>query len=312
AANPAAAGRLVDLGDRYAVTITAAHQALGLLVVGDVARPLDDADRRTVERAALVTALVMLFERQTADAQQQMRTDLVADLVAGRGNRTELASAVRQYGVDTAKPFCLLAVTAPDSVARRALVFSAHAAVDGRGVVGDHGGVVVALVAGTDPGALARSVAQRLARTASATVAGVGPLTGVEAVEAGFGEAVRTVRAMVALGHVGTGAASADLGFAGLVVGTTPDIAAYVTDTLGAVTDYDDLRGTNLLGTLEAFFAAGCSPRHTATRLHVHVNTVAQRLERITALLGPTWLQPDRALEIQLALRLLRLMPGPS
>jgi DNA-binding PucR family transcriptional regulator len=83
-----------------------------------------------------------------------------------------------------------------------------------------------------------------------------------------------------------------------------------VTGTLGAVTDYDDLRGTNLLGALEAFFAAGCSPRHTATRLHVHVNTVAQRLERITALLGPTWLQPDRALEIQLALRLLRLMSG--
>jgi hypothetical protein len=30
----------------------------------------------------MVTALVMLFARQAADAQQQMRTDLVADLVA--------------------------------------------------------------------------------------------------------------------------------------------------------------------------------------------------------------------------------------
>jgi GAF domain-containing protein len=303
-----AAGRLVDLGDRYAVAIRAAHQALGQLVVGAVDQPLDDADRRTVERAALVTALVMLFERQTADAQQQMRTDLVADLVAGRGDRAELASAVRQYGVDPTKPFCLLALSAPESVPRRALVLSAHAAVDGRGIVGDHGGVVVVLVPGCDPGALARSVAQRLARTTPATVAGVGPLGGVVDIEPAFGEGVRTVRAMVALGHVGRGAAAADLGFAGLVVGSTPDIAAYVAGTLGAVADYDDARGTHLLGTLEAFFAAGGSPRHTASRLHVHVNTVAQRLERVTALLGPTWQQPDRALEIQLALRLLRLM----
>lgn len=38
--------------------------------------------------------------------------------------------------------------------------------------------------------------------------------------------------------------------------------------------------------------------------LHVHVNTVVQRLERIGRLLGPDWQSPDRALELQLALRL--------
>jgi DNA-binding PucR family transcriptional regulator len=128
-------------------------------------------------------------------------------------------------------------------------------------------------------------------------------------VPAAFTEAVRTVRAMVALGHTGTGAAAADLGFAGLVVGSEPDVGAYVQSTLGPVTTYDDARGTDLVGTLEAYFAAGGSPRHTATALHVHVNTVAQRLERIAALLGPSWQQPDRVLEIQLALRLRRLMP---
>jgi hypothetical protein len=37
------------------------------------------------------------------------------------------------------------------------------------------------------------------------------------------------------------------------------------------------------------------------------VNTVAQRLERVAALLGEDWQTPDRALELQLALRLRRL-----
>jgi DNA-binding PucR family transcriptional regulator len=39
----------------------------------------------------------------------------------------------------------------------------------------------------------------------------------------------------------------------------------------------------------------------------VHVNTVTQRLDRVARLLGPDWSAPDRALEVQLALRLHRL-----
>ena len=312
-APPAAAaigsGRLTRHGDRYAVGIAAGHEALGLLVLGGLELSADDADLRTVERAAMVTALVMLFERQTADAQQQMRTDLVADLVAGRGDCAELTTAARAYGLDPARPFCLLALVGEDAGARRALALSAHAAVGSRGIVGEHDGVVVALVTETDAGALASSVSARIGRVARTTVAGVGPLDDVAAVPAAFTEAVRTVRAMVALGHAGTGAAAADLGFAGLVVGSEPDVGDYVRRILGPLLEYDAARGTDLVGTVEAYFAAGGSPRHTATTLHVHVNTVAQRLDRVAALLGATWQQPDRALELQLALRLRRLMP---
>ena len=302
-------GRMSQHGDRYAVGIAAGHEPLGLLVLGGLELPPDDADRRTVERAAMVTALVMLFERQTTEAQQQMRTDLVADLVAGRGDPAELMTAARAYGLDPNRPFCLLALVGDDNARRRALVLSTHAAVGSRGIVGEHDGVVVALVTDTNPGTLATTVSARLGRAGGTTVAGVGPLEDVAAIPAAFTEAVRTVRAMIALGHSGTGAAAADLGFAGLVVGSEPDVGAYVQHTLGPLIAYDDARGTDLVGTVESYFAAGGSPRHTATLLHVHVNTVAQRLERVGNLLGPSWQQPDRSLEIQLALRLRRLMP---
>jgi len=46
----------------------------------------------------------------------------------------------------------------------------------------------------------------------------------------------------------------------------------------------------------------------TKDALHVHVNTVTQRLDRIAQLLGPDWNCPERALELQLALRLHRLL----
>ena len=112
----------------------------------------------------------------------------------------------------------------------------------------------------------------------------------------------------MALGRSGTGGSAQSLGFAGLVSGSAP-VGAYVARALGPLLDYDRARGTDLLGTLQAYFAAGGSPRHAATQLHVHVNTVAQRLERIGSLLGTGWQRPEQSLELQLALRLRRLMP---
>ncbi|MBC8091616.1 MAG: helix-turn-helix domain-containing protein, partial [Pseudonocardia sp.] len=111
-----------------------------------------------------------------------------------------------------------------------------------------------------------------------------------------------------ALTAIGRPAGSArDLGFAGLVAGGPADVEDYLNRVLGAVLTYDERRGSDLVGTLDAYFAAGASPRRAAGELHVHVNTVSQRLERVGSLLGPDWAEPDRALEIQLALRLRRL-----
>ncbi|WP_343940550.1 helix-turn-helix domain-containing protein, partial [Pseudonocardia zijingensis] len=118
-------------------------------------------------------------------------------------------------------------------------------------------------------------------------------------------EARRTAEALAALG-LPAGAAR-DLGFAGLVTGDAADVEGYVERVLGPVAAHDARRGTDLLTTLEAYFAAGASPTRAAGTLHVHVNTVAQRLERVAALLGDDWHTPDRALELQLALRLRKL-----
>jgi DNA-binding PucR family transcriptional regulator len=63
----------------------------------------------------------------------------------------------------------------------------------------------------------------------------------------------------------------------------------------------------DLIATLRAYFASGSQLARTKDVLHVHVNTVVQRLERVGSLLGGDWQTPDRALEIQLALRVHQL-----
>jgi DNA-binding PucR family transcriptional regulator len=58
----------------------------------------------------------------------------------------------------------------------------------------------------------------------------------------------------------------------------------------------------------QTYFATGQSLAASAKHLHVHPNTITQRLDRIKRLIGADWNSPDHALEVQLALRLHRLL----
>ncbi|MGW2311251.1 PucR family transcriptional regulator, partial [Actinomadura luteofluorescens] len=117
----------------------------------------------------------------------------------------------------------------------------------------------------------------------------------------------RCADALLALGRRGDGAGASELGFVGLLIGDDRDVAGFLGSALGPVLDYDERRGTALVQTLEAYFGTGGSLSRTAERLHIHVNTVSQRLDRIARLLGDDWQAPEPALELQLALRLHRL-----
>ncbi|WP_036336396.1 PucR family transcriptional regulator, partial [Modestobacter caceresii] len=122
----------------------------------------------------------------------------------------------------------------------------------------------------------------------------------------------RCVSTLIALGRSGQSAGAEELGFFGLLVGDQRDVGAFVRATLAPLLDYDARRGTDLIATLRAWFDAGGSHARAAEALRVHVNTVTQRLDRVARLLGKDWAAPDRALEVQLALRLLRLADGDT
>ncbi|HEY0639182.1 MAG TPA: helix-turn-helix domain-containing protein, partial [Pseudonocardiaceae bacterium] len=138
-----------------------------------------------------------------------------------------------------------------------------------------------------------------------------GPATGPRAIAETYRSARRCLDALHALGRTGEAACPADLGFAGLLLADAQGeaVRAFVHHTVGSVLDYDARRGTELTATLEAYFAHDRSPARCAPALHVHVNTVAQRLDRVRQLLGDDWTTPARSLQIHLALHLHRLRP---
>ncbi|MFF8839291.1 helix-turn-helix domain-containing protein [Streptomyces sp. NPDC015130] len=322
-----AEGHAVREGDDWVAAVSAGGEPLGALVLHG--RPeLDPVDQRTLERAALVTSLLLLARRSAGEAEQRVRGELLDDLLdAPDRDRRLLRERAARLRTDSTAPHVVLAARVDraggaadtdtgrrESADRRRLGAAAsHLAATRHGLASARdGGTVLLLPLGPGESAadLARQTARHLGDTlrepvtvgASAPVGA--PLDRPDEVGPAYEEARRCLDALRLLHRTGQGAAAEDLGFLGLLLADSRDIDGFVERTVGQVVAYDRRRGTDLVRTLDAYFASGMSPARTKEELHVHVNTVAQRLERVGRLLGPDWQSPARALEIQLALRL--------
>lgn len=302
-------GRAVACSDSWVCAVLAGPEELGSLTLTG-RRELADADRRLFERAGVVTALLLLMRRSTAEAEDKVRGELVTDLLtAPERDRAGLAARARRIGIDLTRPHAVL-VAHTDTAARERLAAAASRnATHAGGLAGTHGKHLVLLLPVDDAGVAAGRVARELGAAIGepVTVGAAGPSDGLATLVDTYEEATRCLDAMLALGMHGQAAALGDLGFLGVLLGDRADLSGFVSRTLGPVVDYDARRGTDLVGTLHGYFTHGGNLTRTGRALHVHVNTVTQRLERIAGLLGQDWQQPDRALEIQLALRLHRV-----
>ncbi|EWC58517.1 Regulator of polyketide synthase expression [Actinokineospora spheciospongiae] len=296
-----ASGRVAAVERAWVCAVQAGPEVLGSLVLSGRA-DLGDAERRLFERAGVVTALLLLLRRSVAAAEDEVRGELLSDLLtAPTRNPSGLAARGARLGVDLSAPHMVLVCAS--EVPRRRL---ATAASRYGGLVGVHAEQVVVLAPGpVHPARVATDLGTAV--DAPVTVGAAGPATGIPELAAAHAEAARCARSLLALDRAGDGATTADLGFIGLLLGDTRDLTAHVDSVLGPVLDYDSRRGTDLLGTLTAYFDSGASLARAKDLLHVHVNTVVQRLDRVATLLGEDWQDPRRALEIQLALRLHRL-----
>ena len=81
-----------------------------------------------------------------------------------------------------------------------------------------------------------------------------------------------------------------------------------IRETLGPLFDYDERHGTELVATAGAYLDLGRSAGRVAHRLHVHENTVRQRIDRIGRLLGPDWADGQAGLDHHIMLAAHRLL----
>ncbi len=257
---------------------------------------------------AVIRAVAIMLRRVTRDSAEDVgRHEILDDLLTVGAHRgQQLHRRVRELGFEPDDPSVLVVLDPTTEAGSR---IGSWAAAYGRrmhGLATVRGGRAVLLLPGTDPGAAARAAVAGLSAAASSpvTAGSAGPLTGLDSLTECYEEAERCLHATSAIGGPGRAASASELGFLGMLLSGTHDVAAFIESAIGPVLASDRERSSDLAKTLHAYYAAGSSPTRAADQLHLHTNTVVRRLNRIKELLGATWQEPEHALNIQLALQL--------
>jgi purine catabolism regulator len=321
---------LPELGlARLAAPLRLTDGLVGLLSLVAPPTQLGEPERLAVVRGAAACALALARERAVLATEDRLQRDVLDELLSdGPLDAAALAGRAARLGYDLERPHLALVMTAAYSDGRRnghdpgaALARAAELlareadAAEVAVPLRLEDAVLTALLplaAAADERA-GRATGRRLhellsvqAQPLAVSIGLAGPRAGPAGLRAAQREAERALALgsrLFAPGHL---THFGDLGLYRLLfrLHGTPEAEEFYREALGRLEAYDCEHGADLLPTLEAYFAAGASPKETAARLHLHRNTVLYRLQRIADISGHRLDDPQTCLSLQLALRL--------
>ncbi len=313
---------------RLVAPVTGRHGLLGsvnMLIPTQDERPEDTI---LLSRAAAASAVTMAQELATHAARREVELNVLDELLDG-ALRSEIALAqqAERLGHNLDQTFVAM-VARPDTHqgsatrSREARVAALEAGA--RNFVGQLNQPDVlwrvrnANVEIVVPGAVIRNAPDLPAKLQTALTQSLSSQSPADAVSVGIGryadgmqgirrshqdarQALVLGRRLHGIGHITD---YDDLGIYRLILAAEnlPELRTFHDESLGALVEYDRIHNSNLVETLEAWFAANCSPKEASSLLQVHRNTVLYRLERIADITGENLDDPDVRLRLHLAL----------
>jgi sugar diacid utilization regulator len=273
---------------------------------------LDDVSRRLLERSAMTIALVVASERAVSDAERRTSADVLEQLLTRRiEDLPGFTRRARSLGLDIAAPHVVAVAEVATNRGLQALVdLERHAHASG-GLAARLGGRVVAVLRADDLDSTRTAVAALVPGT---TIGLAGPVSGPDAMKQSYDDAAACASVLIALGRAGECAAPDDLGPYRFLLARAGrhDVHRFVERTIGPIVTHDENRSAELVKTADVYLATGRQHAAASAELNIHPNTLYQRLQRISTLLGDDWRVGDRALDVQLSLRLHRLLSTPA
>ena len=170
-------GRTARAGDAWVAAAAAGSELLGMLVLRGI-EP-DITGQRILERAAVVTALLLLIRRSATEAEHRVRGDLLHELLDTPDRDPEsLRQRAARLGADLTVPHVVAVAESPGADVGRLRLAAMHIAETTGGLAGIRGGRVVLVLPGTDPTAVGRRIGADLgvAVNGPVTVGVAGPV----------------------------------------------------------------------------------------------------------------------------------------
>lgn len=289
-----------------AAAIQAGDTHLGALLLTRSHEPTQ-VDVRMLERTAQIMGLLLLKETAVAQAEERVSGELLTELlVSAPPVSPALRARAQARGVDISHLDVLLVAESADrsvtQVSRRLHTLSR----EWGGLAGEHLGRATMLVGATDPAEVAETVHARLRRELGTPVRVVSERVNDQGWGRAFDLASRCSGLMKSLGVLDQGSTAHQYAMFAILFDSerSQDLDRFLDDTIKPLVIYDRRRSAQLVTTLTSYFHHSGNYAKTAAALHVHVNTLLKRLDRIDTVLGEDWRTPERSLQLQVALRL--------
>jgi hypothetical protein len=310
--DPAGPGPRRMEGDGTSVVAVPIHLRSGYAgcLLSATPAPLDEEALRLLTIGATSVALLIASERSLAEAELRTRGEFVNALLSPDAEEASIRRRARSTGIDIDAVSTVVVLDPGTGEPRDAALLAARLAAEAGGWSADHADHVVVLLPGVDAAETKRQLL-RLGGGALPCVAGIAPCEGgSRPVRASHEVARQTATVLQALGRRTECAEASELGVYRSLFSQAgrDEIASFVELTIGPLLAHDAERQRDLVRTLSTYLEQSQHHARTCALLHIHANTLYQRLDRATQLIGPQWKDPGRSLEIQLALRLHDLM----
>lgn len=271
-------------------------------------------DEAVLRRCARVLGVFLSAMNRERTAVIRRRRELIAQILAAGAGGLNIAviTQLRELGIVEGDPFRILVIDGSESTLgdfqhRLDLDFGLSL------LYGEFDGQLVCIMPERGFVRVREVFETRGARSWGGLLVGHSPaLHMLEIVPEEYALVLRVLTAARQSGHSRTLVSLDSYGAIGAFLNkvTIEPTKRAIIDTLGPLLDYDREHGTDLAETAAAFLDSGHSVAKTAERLHVHANTVRQRLDRLTKLLGDDWSEGQRGLDHHIMLAANRLV-GP-
>jgi purine catabolism regulator len=319
-----------------ATPVIAGEAVLGyLLVLDETSAHADDADLIVTSYAAIVFALTLARTRTSLELGLRYRGAIVDSLVSGHFlDSQDARRKARILGVTDAQPFRVAVARVSGSAASRrgrlddeepAEELLTRLAGSLPHATAIRGPELVMLLPEQAEHNSARDVAGDTSSNEHSPVAptqlflrhqadpaevtcGLSELTRwPELAPQALRQAQHAIELGIRLGRAGQTTSYEELGIYRLLlqIGDMQQLWQFARDVLGSLIDHDARHKADLVGTLSAYLNQRESLKQTARVLHVHVNTVTYRIQRIEQLTSLDLTNPDHRLSAHVAAKII-------
>lgn len=294
--------------------VLSGDELLGAMVIHTREKMTEQAVR-IFERSATATAVLRLSaEKKSASFHQDVNLTVRGLLDPNQHSAGDLVHHVERLGLDTTAGILVALIQAdrektPYVIRKLSEQYRAFSPM-----VADIDGNVVMLINHSDPLQLQGDLTVLL--FAELNLSGVaslsGPHLGLPPLAQAYGHLKRSISLLHGLKRTQCVVQESELRMYAVLFQhqSADELDAFFDAVVGRLLAHDAKRNTQFAHTLLAYLDHMQNARATAKHLHIHVNTLHNRLENIANLLG-SWDTDGRAVEIHLALRLLKLKASP-